>query len=268
MWNLWDGTAPRQRADVISLCIKRTCHLAFFCVLLVAQPLASEPGYAWENPYDAGYQGDGFMTGSDVYWKGVSPDSPWGSPAVPTRSAPVPYDDVTGQKSSGYRYGDFGGSQGPTWNDEAVTVPPDPASSGYSAWKRNGIYNRYGSGMGSGVDSRGYRFRSDGAPEPDWARGDHVPRFESHEYVDAPRSAFPNYRFRGDPVLPGGWQSQPYDDMYRFRPLTDRELERYEDSDGYRPVTPLRGESWIGSPDPVAWPHGAYGVERAPWQSR
>jgi hypothetical protein len=86
-------------------------------------------------------------------------------------------------------------------------------------------------------DPRGFRFRpgeESGGGRPGSAQ---PPRFEDYGYSEPPASAYPSYRFRGDPSpQQGDWGSPSYDALYRFRPLNDQELGRLDQGSGWRPT--------------------------------
>jgi hypothetical protein len=85
--------------------------------------------------------------------------------------------------------------------------------------------------------------------------------------------AYPSYRFRGDPEpVASPWSSQPGGDDYRFRPLTDGELNRRGRGSVWHPGGPRTEPQWGESRGPEAdrgyAPGPAYGFEPNPWQVR
>jgi hypothetical protein len=115
----------------------------------------------------------------------------------------------------------------------------------------------------------GYRFRQlEGAP---YSGG--VPTFDAADYSEPPESAYPRYRFRGDPEPgEGGWRIDSGGAAFRFRPLSEQELERIQSSSGYRPLGATQGASFYrpqGLGD--GWRPGAdepRGLSSGPWVER
>jgi hypothetical protein len=73
------------------------------------------------------------------------------------------------------------------------------------------------------------------------------------------------YRFRGDPPnAGGGWRTQAPDGRYQFRPLSEQERGRQEQSQGWRPAPTGRGQGRSPGPAPTDTTPGL----EPPWQSR
>lgn len=122
-----------------------------------------------------------------------------------------------------------------------------------------GIGDNQGAAQRPAPDAPAYRFREDaGADLPAGAAAG--TRAGSAGVADTPAPPAPAYRFRGDPSgLVGAGGGGPDGGSYRFRPLTERELERHgQGADpGLRPGrAPPAG--------PPGWPDGRAG----PWPSR
>jgi hypothetical protein len=121
---------------------------------------------------------------------------------------------------------------------------------------------RQGAGpWGAGYAPAPYRFRADGPGDQGWP-GRSPPRFDSDGPAEAPASAFPSWRFRGDPAPgEGAWQDPRYRDPFRFRPLNDRELGRMDGGDRFRPLAPGGSSGYRPWAEAQPAPGGAYGFE-------
>lgn len=104
----------------------------------------------------------------------------------------------------------------------------------------------------------GFQFRSD--PEDG--------RVGAGYSVGPDDAADTGYRFRGDPPnAGGGWKTQAPDGRYQFRPLSEQERGRQEQSQGWRPAPAGRGQGRSPGPPPDGSADTAPGWE-PPWQSR
>ncbi len=88
--------------------------------------------------------------------------------------------------------------------------------------------------------------------------------------------AQPQYRFRGDPPPDSrDWSVGQGESVYRFRPPTEREAERWTQSPGWRPVAPERASPSGAEPGSTPHPWGlmdaltprprTFGYEPSPW---
>lgn len=101
------------------------------------------------------------------------------------------------------------------------------------------------------------------------ATGGHPPALigaGSPATADVPDAAQPGWRFRGDPPKPGGLAVGGADaGPYRFRPLTERELERQGAGVDGRPPGPGQGQFRPPAKGTV-WPPGEpAGFGSGPW---
>jgi len=110
----------------------------------------------------------------------------------------------------------------------------------------------------------GLQFRED----PGDGRADAGRRAGPDDAADAPDAAVDaGYRFRGDPPnAGGGWRTQAPDGRYQFRPLSEQERGRQEQSQGWRPAPTGRGQGRSPGPAPGGSADTAPGLE-PPWQS-
>jgi len=223
-------------------------------------------GSTWRSQDAAGgaagrYPADGLTRSVERPWRrtpgggdGLAPS--WAAPDPGARRANIgPGDPRLPGDAWSARPAEGGYGQMPT---EPVPYGPDAAGGGgyrppTTGWAR----------------SSDYRFRQ---PEPyDAPYSARPPAFGSDDFSEPPQSAHPRYRFRGDPAPGegGGWGMDPRVSAFRFRPLSDQELERIQSASGYRPLggaegTPFyrpegldegwrpRGGSTAGAPGP--WP--------------
>lgn len=259
------------------MALKVACA-TIFC-LMAGGLAAGGPGDPW---YTSGEQGH-----FDYYWPGYrdrveppavsAPRDGAGSYRVdgPFSTAPSPWDrSVSGQEGSappnwetpsiGARRADLGPGDYRVQDDRSSG---DGAPGGYEA-PRHGGYSGMRSDWSAGV---GYRFR-DPLEETRIGGQGGAPRFGSVDYSEPPQSAHPRYRFRGDPVPGGtGWRLESGPSSYRFRPLSEQELDRIETSTGYRPLGGAQGASFYRPESGDGFERAsssAHGVTPVPWSGR
>ncbi len=236
--------------------------LAGLVALVSSVSFAAEEMLAWGSPYSgeppARAAGGGGDHGSGPGWNGPRPG--WDDPLRSVISA------------TPERGADWTASEPRRARRDAGPVFPDgqgePYTQGLPAQAPPGWFDQFPSGTYRPVeraprtsdDTPGFRFRpgEDGAgdapPGP--------PRFEDFGYSEPPASAYPNYRFRGDPAHQrGGWRSQSDQSLYRFRPLNDQELGRMDQGSGWRPAERGRDRRPSTPPRDDWRPGEAFGFE-------
>lgn len=205
---------------------------------------AQRPGWTDDRGYDrrAGPRHD--------------PDPPYiyrpGDPEPLPRYGPPSRQSGWDLGSGSEAYGGFGEGDArganPAWHPSARQ--PGPADESGAVW--SGGVGPYGDPL---------------PPEVSAGGGSHW----SGTPADRGGGASPQYRFRGDPE-PGSAPSSPSwgDEVYRFRPLTEKELERRAQSRGWRPLDPA-DPAWGAAPgsrgllDALTPPPRTYGFEPNPW---
>lgn len=285
------GSPVRSRAFLFSLfCLGGATVLAQG----PAEPwyVAEEPGhfdYYWsDRSGSSAHQGRAAGIDESATWgDGYQSESPYGPQA---QGRPSPWADRMPAQSHwndttdvGARWADLGPGDyrilgdrwsGGTYDGGHGSIPTDvdphagmPGMPGDSSSYPVGIPATYpGRGRSSGP---AFRFR----PPENAAAGRfdaRAPRFGAGQYAESPMSAYPRYRFRGDP-LPGesGWRMDSGVATYRFRPLSEQELERIQSSSGYRPLGGTQGASFYrprGQDE--GWRPGAGGWQPDVWADR
>lgn len=208
----------------------------------------AETVLAWSSPYAGEQQTDGrggvdgAGTSRGSSWTGPRPG--WEDPmgfatgvAGPDRTAPdwAAPDWIGGDAGGVPRVSrpSYGASPG---NPYSTELPPQAPADWFDQFP-TGTYRPMDEVPRATNDPRGFRFRP-GVESADDRRGTaQPPRFEGYGYSESPASAYPSYRFRGDPSpQQGNWRSPSYDALYRFRPLNDQELGRMDQGSGWRPT--------------------------------
>jgi hypothetical protein len=224
---------------------------------LMIAGLAIQLGAAAGNPWGLGDDdprlGAAAGTG-DVSYPGAvvrqAPDSEW------TDDRSGTWDADGSSIDDGRRYG----ARPP---DQAPARFRDASSAAEWGWgERRQQADDHDPGLGFRSDS----FRS----EPGDGRADAGRRAGPDDAADAPGAAAEaeaeaGYRFRGDPPnAGGGWRTQAPDGRYQFRPLSEQERGRQEQSQGWRPAPTGRGQGRSPGPAPADTTPGL----EPPWQSR
>ncbi len=201
--------------------------------------LVVQLGAAAGNPWGLGDDGrPGAAAGPDnVYYPGVpvrpAPDSEWNN------DRPRTWDADASSIEDGRRYG----SQSPDRSSTRLRNAPPAADGDWGARRQQEEYS-----------DPGFQFRAD----PQDGR-----RAGPDDAVDAADDA--GYRFRGDPPnAGGGWRTQAPDGRYQFRPLSEQERGRQEQSQGWRPAPTGRGQGRSPGPASADTTPGL----APPWQSR
>lgn len=213
----------------------------------------------WSSPEPGGGE---WGPGSAQPWNGTAGSGPrpgWENPLPFGLSQPPPYDpglSDQGRYPLPYDDGLLGGSPferavDPMRRDDL----PSQAPPGWFEQFPIGTYRPqeptirdqdYG-GYG------GYRFRPGSALGEGARLRSSRPSFDPDGFAEPPASAYPTYRFRGDPQASGGgWQAgPPLDPAYQFRPLNNQELGRMGRDGGWRPI-----EREQAAPPPPPLPRG------------
>jgi len=217
---------------------------------------AQRPGWTDDRGYDRGaHERPGSPRGPDpahpYQYREPEPLPRHGPPAVqPEREA----------GSTAGTFGRFGEPYGPR---------AEPA------WNPDDRQPRFGDELGGVWSDRAWGGRTGNLYSGDSRSGSRAVPPSSETWADGGSGSYPQYRFRGDPQ-PGSdqWSARQGDDVYRFRPLTDKELERHTQTRGWRPLG-MEDEAWGG---PASGPRGlmdaltppprTYGFEPSPWQGR
>jgi hypothetical protein len=241
-------------------------------VLLWASVIFAHADTRWDpsagsSPYA---QGGGWGPGQDRAGTG-GPRPGWESP--------LPFGSYSAPTHAGPRsgHGDYAPAYANDPGERSPFAPPQGASfdNGLPSQAPPGWFEQFPTGTfrpmetptrGWDDDPGGYRFRPG---EGEGVQG-HSPRpsFDPYGYAEPPASAYPSYRFRGDPpAAHGGWQgSVPMDPAYQFRPLNKQELGRMGRDGGWRPVDREPAAPPPPAPGGAWGPGDAFGFEPAPWR--
>jgi len=277
----------RVRASLFGL----TLICLYSAAILAADPggswyVAEEPGhfdYYWPGRSGRGWQGGEALRGTDGHYPSYPSAHPWeryprgaDGPAASRWSVPengarranlapgdLHFQDRVWPRGDGReRYGRAGSDAGAYGQ-----VPIDSHVHGRGAGAGEGVYPSFSPRSPAAPD---YRFRPPEAAEGSYPTA--APRFGTDDYSEPPQSAYPRYRFRGDPEPgEGGWRIESGTSAFRFRPLSGQELERIQSFSGYRPLGAAGGSSFYrpqGSGDGWRSGGGIPGVAPGPWVER
>lgn len=219
---------------------------------------------AWNSPYvgeqhagERGAGGAGNSWGSS--WTGPRPG--WEDPMGFGNRVTAP--DWTAGDARGV-FQDSGASVGVGPGDPYPGALPSQAPPGWFDQFPTGTYRPMDKVPRAADDPKGFRFRPGAEASGARSGSTQPPRFEDYGYSEPPASAYPSYRFRGDPSpQEGNWRSPSDESLYRFRPLNDQEVGRMDQGSGWRPTE--RGGDGERPPDPGRrgeWGSGeAFGFE-------
>ena len=241
---------PGRRRGPCRGCVAAGALLA----VLVAVAVAGEPPAPWEiQGYSQAPIGGGMERLPDTSRSADAPaPRPWqASPSQWSgrdRAPEFPRGDESGLR--GQPNGPWDDDRGDSPFPADAYSPGKPADPGYN-------------------QDPGYVFRNDRAPSDPW-RARQTPDSGT---ADPSAETYPGFRFRGDPAPDGSsWSSQPDGADYRYRPLTEGELNRRGRGSVWRsqePATaPRRGVPRGRGSDRSLAPGPVYGFEPNPWQVR